>query len=454
MMRNLITLISCLFFSLATGEELIVHLPTADQRPPLYLHFVGKEVQYARQLEEVLRVDLERGGRLQVSAQTKERRELADQESALNSYDAASWQKLGVLHVLRAQLEANALSLALFCSETGKIKNLEKMPLSGKLAEDRTLVHRIADAIHLELFGIEGIAQLRILYTSRLRGTQDPAKWVAEVWEADYDGGNAKQLTQEETLCVTPTYVPKGKGRCSAFLFVSYKIGQPKIYQGSLTGGKAKRLTFLKSNQLMPACNLFANQIAFVSDIAGNPDLFIQDFSQEAGILGKPRQIYSAPQAAQGTPAFSPDGKQIAFVSNKDGTPRIYVMPITAAEKRLGELSPQLITKKNQENTSPAWSSDGTKIAYSALTNGVRQIWVYDFDTKDETQLTEGAVHKENPAWAPDSFHLLYNSASAASAELFLINLQQKEAFQVTHGAGEKRFPAWEPQTLATKKNI
>ena len=104
---------------------------------------------------------------------------------------------------------------------------------------------------------------------------------------------------------------------------------------------------------------------------------------------------------------------------------------------------PVLLTKRNNENTCPAWSPDGTKLAYSAKTNGVRQIWVYDFTTKEERQLTFGPGNKENPAWAPDSVHLVFNSTDATASELYLVNLNQPEALRISKGPGKKHYPSW-----------
>ena len=112
--------------------------------------------------------------------------------------------------------------------------------------------------------------------------------------------------------------------------------------------------------------------------------------------------------------------------------------------KSIKDIHATLITKQNRECTAPSWSPDGKKIAYSAMTNGTRQIWIYDFTSREEKQVTQGAGHKENPSWAPDSLHLVFNSSTRSGSELFLINLNQPEAFQITSGKGEKRFPAWE----------
>lgn len=232
------------------------------------------------------------------------------------------------------------------------------------------------------------------------------------------------------------------------FVFVSYEIGQPKIYLGDLESGATQRLSLLKGNQLMPTLSRQRDKIAFISDVTGNPDLFLQKFDPESGLEGKPRQIYATHKATQGTPSFSPDGNRIAFVSNKDGSPRIYVLDIPAPGTPLKETKATLISKANRENSAPNWSPDGTKLAYCSMTQGVRQIWVYDFTTGKERQLTQGAGNKENPSFAPNSLHLVFNSNANGKNELYLVNLNQPESARITFGDGEKQFPSWEPRGL------
>jgi TolB protein len=166
----------------------------------------------------------------------------------------------------------------------------------------------------------------------------------------------------------------------------------------------------------------------------------LQPLNPVTGEAGKPIQLYSYPRSTQASPTFSPDGSKIAFVSDKDGSPRIYTIPANPSAKRAEAV---LITRKNSESSCPAWSPDGRKLAYSAKTNGIRQIWIYDFALKEEKQLTSGPGNKENPAWAPDSLHIVFNTTDASSTELHIVNLNQPEAIKITKNSGKKHYPTW-----------
>lgn len=335
----------------------------------------------------------------------------------------------------------------LISSKSGIAKTFGSYNLSGYLASDRRVMHSIADELTQVITGKQGIASARILYALQLpEKTPDCYEYKSEIWEADYDGANLRQVTQEGSYCINPVFLPnKGEFTANKFLYVNYKKGQPKIYISSFNQPKGDPLVTLRGNQLLPAISSKGDMIAFISDASGHADLFVQCFDKNQGLFGKPIQAYSFPRSVQASPTFRPDGKKIAFVSDKDGTPRIFIID-TPIPGRENKPRPLCLTKNFPHNTCPAWSPDGTKLAYSAMIDGTRQIMIYDFLTQEEIQLTTGKVHKENPCWAPNSLHLIYNSVDPSSSELFIINIKQKESLQITKGPGKKHYPAWEPK--------
>jgi TolB protein len=449
MIFNLFFLLLLLPFARAQSEEpIVVRLETEVKLLPLYAsHWIldnpGLEQTYLNQLEMILRFDLKNNGATTLLPYRAESDTLANKDPFDNVGAPEQWQKQHVYYAVKAKVSDKKLLVRLLIVNSQEVKAVEAITLTGNLAQDRTKIHQLSDSLHKALFGKEGIASTRFLYTIK---TQNPTtkKWLSDIWEADYDGGNARPIIQGKGYSVTPAYLPPEAGKASGgFLYVSYLNGQPKIYMGSIKEGSYKRLTLMRGNQLMPTVSLQRDKIAFISDITGNPDLFVQPFSIEKGAIGKPQQVFSAHKATQGTPSFNPNGKQLAFVSNKDGAPRIYVIDIPSPGASVKGIKAQMVTKQNRESTAPSWSPDGSKLAYCALTNGVRQIWVYDFAKREERQITQGQEHKENPTWAPNSLHLIYNTTGQKGAELYLINLHQPEAHKISSGPGEKRFPNW-----------
>jgi TolB protein len=445
-------IILCFFLAITAHihaeEEIFVQLSSEVELMPIFVSQVEAAEStlpagYPESIRQVLLFDVNHNGmtRALSAKEVSGFSSLANQNQFASGVDFAALKKDGILYLAKLKIAGNELVAKIVSVNAQTANTIDHIYLTGELAKDRLKVHQLADSIHKLLFGKPGIASCKILYTVKKkidRPKQEP-KWVSEVFMSDYDGYNARQLTHDGSLCTHPLFIPSKNG--TKFLYVSYKIGQPKIYIGSCLDDKVSRASALRANQVTPAINQQGTMIAFSSDVTGTADIFLQPLTQDA----KPRQIFTAKAAANASPAFSPDGTKIAFVSNKDGSPKIYVMKIPAEGTKLKDIKLDLITRRSRENSAPSWSPDGKKIAYCARSGSPeRQIWVYDFETKTERQLTQGSADKENPSWASDSLHLLFNAKDSHGTDIFLINLNQPDAVKITTGPNAKYFPSWE----------
>jgi TolB protein len=455
MKKSLYFLFTLFFCSLYAEEEIYVRLAGDVNLLPIYLSPIqAEETQIPaatqQEIRSVLAFDLDHNGMTHVlSAKECAKKSLAGQEVFDNTPAFNKLKDEELLYLIKLKLKGTELITKVISVNSQIAHTIDGVKLSGDVAKDRAKIHSLADAIHQLLFGKKGVASCRILFTvkKKVERANQGTIWVSEVFESDYDGFNAKQISHDGSYTANPQYIPTQNGqKSSEIMYVSYKIGQPKLYSLPLAGGTPRRMSPLKGNQVTPSLNKNATMIAFSCDTTGKADIFVQPLAQSGQAAGKPRQVFAAKGAANASPTFSPDGTKIAFVSNKDGSPKIYLMTIPQPGAQLSDVKVSLISKRCRENSAPSWSPDGKKLAYCAKSTDARQIWVYDFETNQERELTQGPKIKENPTWAPNSLHLLFNATDDSGTELYLININQPEAVRITSGTGAKMFPCWEPK--------
>ena len=457
--------LACASMCLAADDEVVVLLGSEQALLPTHVASIEAastdlSADYLSKLQSILIFDLNYNGMTRVvTGKEKDSVVSAAHSGPDGSVDLVALRKLGLSYLINLKMQGRDLEPSVTQVTSGTTRTISPIACTGDPSKDRGRIHQLADCIFQALFGKSGIASTKILYTLKKRvnsGSAEPMI-VSEVIEADYDGQGAQQLTHTGSLCTTSAWIPPrapglssakqpGAQKSQSFLYVSYELGQPKIYAASLRDNRVYRVTTMRGNQLTPAITLDGSAIAFGSDVTGTADLYYVPFEAGVGAVGKPRQIFHAKGTATACPSFSPDGSKVAFVSNKDGAAKIYVMDIPPVGAKSADLHPALISKRCRESTAPAWSPDGKKIAYSAKNSGERQIWIYDVEAKTEQQLTDGRGGKESPSWAPDSMHLVFHAFTKDGCDLYMVNTNQPTPVKISSGSGEKLFPSWEPR--------
>jgi Tol biopolymer transport system component len=161
--------------------------------------------------------------------------------------------------------------------------------------------------------------------------------------------------------------------------------------------------------------------------------------------------------AFDGGPAWSPDGQRIAFTSDRDsdgadlGWPRtdLYVMDADGGNVRR-------LTTSESGAWNPAWSPDGTRIAYEADSNGSASVSEIPVDGGPPRLLFSSPSVVMQPAWSPDGTRLAIVSdwfAYDFGTDIFLINADGSGITAVTDGKhyDQRDFlePVWSPDGAA-----
>jgi dipeptidyl aminopeptidase/acylaminoacyl peptidase len=197
-----------------------------------------------------------------------------------------------------------------------------------------------------------------------------------------------------------------------------------------------------------------------------------------------PRQV-TAGEKLDADPRWSPDGRFLSFTSDRGedrngekSKKQLYVLPASVP----GE--PRRLTDLDENVEQPAWSPDGTRIAFSARVRDPaqqerderkrppRRIRRLQFKLDDQgwtvdrphhlfvvaadgseapRQLTSGDYEDTRPAWSPDGTRIAFASARhedwdlTSISDVYVVDASGGEAERLTGMDGESSSPSWSP---------
>ena len=100
----------------------------------------------------------------------------------------------------------------------------------------------------------------------------------------------------------------------------------------------------------------------------------------------------------------------------------------------------QLCISTSTEDAFPAWSRDGTRIAFALFENHFN-VWVMNADGSGRTKVIDGA---EQPSWSPDGARLVANGCLGSNCGLLVANADGSNKHLLTDNANDSS-PDWSP---------
>ena len=243
------------------------------------------------------------------------------------------------------------------------------------------------------------------------------------IWTMNPDGSSPTRLTDDQSRTEklpdfspvydgSPVWSPDG----TKIAFISNRDYLFSLYVMDADGSNARLVADRPLEPAQPAWSPDGKKIAFTSGtglMVGMGKTYADIYA--INIDGSGLTQLTRDSGANGSPAWSPDGKQIAFVSNRDsdGKARIWLMNADGSNQKV------LPNSQNTRSTGflggePSWSPDGTKILFTGYSacggRGAVSIYVTNADGGNSQVLTNDPKTcgwYSSPRWSPDGTRIL-----------------------------------------------
>jgi TolB protein len=220
--------------------------------------------------------------------------------------------------------------------------------------------------------------------------------------------------------------------------FVSSRSGAKEIWQMDYDGQGQHQLSHLGEISLSPHVSPANDRVAFSS--LGKTGWSIRMYSLLLGRL----VAFTTPGGTTLSPAWSSDGSHLAFSSDKTGDSEIWVTDANGG-------SPHQITIFKGPDVSPSWNpKTNAQIVWVSGRTGLPQIYIMDSDGANVQRMTDGG-YATSPSWSPNGQFLTfawdrkYGPGAPGGQDIYVMDIASKRWTQLTHDAGRNDFPSWSP---------
>ena len=250
--------------------------------------------------------------------------------------------------------------------------------------------------------GLRGFFTARLAFVSQRGGRGD-------IFFSDLFLGEAKQLTHDNALTLSPRWAPDG----SRIIYTSYyKNGAPDIYLHDPNTGRRDVFANYRGTNSGARFSPNGQQVAMVLSGTGTPEIYVSN-AQGRNAVARTRS-----DASKSSPCWSPDGSQIVF-SMGEPLPQLYIMSAAGGAARR-------IATGYSFSAEPDWNrTDRNKLACTVRVSGGKfQIAVVDVATGQTKVVSKANFDAVEPSWLADGRHLVYTARDKTTSVLCILDTE------------------------------
>lgn len=253
-------------------------------------------------------------------------------------------------------------------------------------------------------------------------------------------------LTSDRRNSVSATWSPDGQ----QIAFVSNRAGPPRLYIMDANGHQITslptRFGAFGGSAWMPD----GQRIIFRSSVRGSPKLALYNLESAESYL------LNITGASDSPVIWSPNSQWLIYVSYRDGNPRLYVVsPDCNTDPDGCQYNERLLMDSGYVRWPPTWSPDGRWLVFTGITRRDPELYKVAVNCTtapsdcigEVVALTDNDALDYAPAFAPDGHAIAFLSNRDGDTAIYLMNPDTGEAQRLTRRSLNGKTLIWSPDS-------
>ena len=287
-----------------------------------------------------------------------------------------------------------------------------------------------------ETFTARGL-ELDTVYHFALRTADEAGNWSGLSNVAATTTASLVVLTPGFTLARAPDWDPGG-----ARIAFSVRGERSQIHMVSAYGGEIIQLTMHSEGVYFPRWSPDGSELAVVVGRAVFPETH-QGIGLMEPVAGADPITISphGEDQALSAPAWSPDGTRIAYLAS--GSPPVGQTAIVIVDASGGTLDTLLV--EDAMIFGMDWSPSGNEIIFSSNRSGDFELWSLPLMAGKPALITNSPSNESQPKWSPDGSRIAFVSDLAGTTDIWTVGATGGDWIQVTFGPFDAGPLSWSP---------